>query len=70
MVQRMGRIIRPKDDNRPATFIILYVQNTSEDPERGAHDAFLNEMFDNADEIQCFSNSVNEQDLLDWYFEY
>jgi RNA polymerase primary sigma factor len=70
MVQRMGRIIRPKDDNRRATFIILYVQNTSEDPKRGAHGAFLNEMVDNADEIRCFSKNVNKQDLLDWYFDY
>ncbi len=70
MVQRMGRIIRPKDDNRRATFIILYVRNTSEDPELGAHGAFLNEMVDNADEIQYFPPDVDEQELLEWYFEH
>ena len=71
MVQRMGRITRPKDDNRRATFIILYVRNTSEDPGLGAHSAFLGEMIDNADEIQYFSLDVHhELDLLDWYLEY
>ena len=57
MIQRMGRIIRPKSDNRQATFIVIYVRNTSEDPELGAHDAFLTEMVDNADEINRFSFS-------------
>ncbi len=28
MIQRMGRIIRPKHDKRSATFIVLYVANT------------------------------------------
>lgn len=71
MVQRMGRIIRPKDDNRRATFIILYVRNTTEDPELGAHGAFLSEMVDNADEIRYFSMDVHhELDLLDWYLQY
>lgn len=71
MVQRMGRIIRPKADNRRATFIILYVRNTSEDPELGAHGAFLSEMVDNADEIRYFSPDVHHEiDLLDWYLEY
>lgn len=70
MVQRMGRILRPKNDGRRATFIILYVRNTSEDPGLGAHEVFLNEMIDTADEIKIFSADVDEQVLLDWYFEY
>jgi superfamily II DNA or RNA helicase len=54
MIQRMGRIIRPKRDNRPAIFIILYVRGTSEDPELGAHEAFLSEMQDNALDCEYF----------------
>jgi RNA polymerase primary sigma factor len=67
MIQRIGRIIRPKTNNRSATFIILYVKNTSEDPELGAHSAFLSQMVDNADEVEYFSSDVQGQELLDWY---
>lgn len=69
MVQRMGRIIRPKKDNRSATFIILYVRNTSEDPDLGAHDEFLSEMMDNADEVETFYPNIDQVDLLDWHLD-
>lgn len=52
MVQRMGRIIRPKEDGRSAKFFVMYVKGTSEDPELGAHEAFLNDMMDNAKSVQ------------------
>jgi RNA polymerase primary sigma factor len=57
MIQRMGRIIRPKDDGRSARFFVLYVKGTSEDPELGAHEAFLNDMMDNAEDIRCLELS-------------
>jgi RNA polymerase primary sigma factor len=57
MVQRMGRIIRPKEDGRNARFFVLYVKGTSEDPELGAHEAFLNDMMDNAEDIRCLELS-------------
>jgi RNA polymerase primary sigma factor len=41
MIQRMGRVLRRKQDQRLAKFAILYVKNTGEDPERGGHEAFL-----------------------------
>ena len=37
MIQRMGRVLRPKNDGRLARFAVLYVQGTSEDPALGAH---------------------------------
>ena len=43
MVQRMGRILRPKPDGGRASFVILYAENTSEDPRSGAHETFLEE---------------------------
>lgn len=44
MVQRMGRIIRPKSDGRPARFAIIYGADTREDPAQGAHASFLDEV--------------------------
>jgi superfamily II DNA or RNA helicase len=41
MVQRMGRILRKKTDGRLARIVIMYVEDTSEDPKEGAHEAFI-----------------------------
>lgn len=67
MIQRMGRIIRPKSDGRQATFIIMYAADTSEDPQNGAHDAFLGEMMDNATEVHQFPRALCADQLEQWY---
>lgn len=67
MIQRMGRIIRPKRDGRPATFIILYFQNTSEDPDFGAYEGFLSEMNDHAEDVKEFPINSGELEILVWY---
>lgn len=54
MVQRMGRVLRRKADGRRARFAVLFVEGTVEDPRRGAHEAFLSEMVEVADEVSCF----------------
>lgn len=36
MVQRMGRVVRRKDDGRGAAFVVIYARDTSEDPARRA----------------------------------
>ena len=41
MVQRLGRVIRKKDDGRPVDFVILYASGTVEDPQSGAHEGFF-----------------------------
>ena len=69
MIQRMGRIIRPNLDGSCAGFIILYVRGTSEDPQQGAHEAFLEEMMDVAEDVREFHPKVSSQDLLRWYEE-
>ncbi|MHC1773822.1 MAG: DEAD/DEAH box helicase [Lentimicrobium sp.] len=69
MIQRMGRIIRPKKDNRPATFFIIYFKNTSEDPDFGAHEAFLDEMTDHAVELHNFGENPGNLDIFEWYIE-
>ncbi|WP_226995624.1 DEAD/DEAH box helicase [Gordonia phthalatica] len=50
MIQRIGRIIRPKPDGRAASFIVLYIQGTIEDPARGAHESFLEQLTEIADQ--------------------
>ncbi len=67
MIQRMGRIIRPKKDSKPATFIILYVRNTNEDPEYGIHEAFLNEMYDHAEDVFEFPKNIASKEIVAWY---
>ncbi|PKP51220.1 MAG: DNA repair helicase [Bacteroidetes bacterium HGW-Bacteroidetes-1] len=69
MIQRMGRIIRKKSDGRPATFFIVYIQNSNEDPHSGAHESFLTEMIDHADELRDFGNSYDAAEFLDWYID-
>ncbi len=67
MIQRMGRIIRPKKDGRAATFMILYVKGTCEDPDLGAYDSFLNEVVDVAEDVRAFPRGTKPGDLLRWY---
>lgn len=54
MIQRMGRVLRPKGDGRLARFALLYVAGTSEDPAMGAHGTFLDEIVDLADSVRDF----------------
>ncbi len=69
MIQRMGRIIRPKKDGRKATFIIVYVSNTSEDPELGTHEAFLDQMYDHAENVWQFPENLDAFDVCKWYLD-
>ncbi|MGH9131508.1 MAG: DEAD/DEAH box helicase [Acidimicrobiales bacterium] len=44
MIQRMGRVLRLKPDQRPARFAVLFVESTVEDPVYGAHETFIAEV--------------------------
>ncbi|MGY1653318.1 DEAD/DEAH box helicase family protein [Geodermatophilus sp. SYSU D01119] len=67
MIQRMGRVIRPKSDHRPATFIVMYVRGTAEDPANGAHEAFLDQLTDVAEETVFFDQRDSGAQLLAWH---
>ncbi|AXO33432.1 DEAD/DEAH box helicase [Micromonospora sp. B006] len=69
MIQRMGRVIRPKPDRRPATFVVLYIRGTSEDPHLGAHEGFIEQLTDVADACETFDPGVSSAELLSWYRE-
>ncbi|WP_206492551.1 DEAD/DEAH box helicase [Rhodococcus sp. KRD162] len=50
MIQRMGRVLRLKPGDRAAAFVIMYVPGTMEDPALGAHEAFLEQLLEIAEE--------------------
>jgi len=52
MIQRMGRILRPKDGGRLARFAILFAQDTVEDPRYGAHGIFRQDVFGSANGLE------------------
>ena len=63
MIQRMGRVLRLKADGRKARFVFVYVADTSEDPARGAHDAFWSEILDIASVSKKFDLPEEEDNL-------
>jgi RNA polymerase primary sigma factor len=54
MIQRLGRVIRLKADNRRARFVVLYVVDSVEDPETGGRDDFMEEVEDAATTVMLF----------------
>ena len=56
MIQRMGRVIRKKADGRLGRMVILYVEGTSEDPQQGAHEDFVQFVLEAADDVQIFDS--------------
>lgn len=54
MVQRMGRVLRRKADGRHARFVVVFVEETVEDPSTGAHETFLEEMVKVAERVSSF----------------
>jgi superfamily II DNA or RNA helicase len=50
MSQRIGRVLRIKPDKRFARFVYMYVRDTTEDPENGAHETVLAELLEASDD--------------------
>lgn len=46
MIQRLGRVLRRKDDGREAVLVIGFAKDTREDPAAGAHEDFLDEVIE------------------------
>jgi RNA polymerase primary sigma factor len=65
MVQRMGRVVRKKDDGRSAKILIIYVLGTPEDIENGGHEAFLDEVAPVASKIRQF-HAGDEPEIGNW----
>lgn len=69
MVQRMGRVIRVKNDGRSAAFIIVFVADTVEDPADSAHAGFLAMITDVAQQYHRFAADGSVGDLIDFLRE-
>ncbi len=56
MIQRMGRIVRRKDDGRGAVFVVLYAADTSEDPTANPNpEGYFRTLTENASRTAVFS---------------
>lgn len=66
MIQRMGRVLRPKSDGRLARFVLVFVAGTTEDPRLGAHDAFWSEVLDIAAETYLFESPIKRKNLTNF----
>lgn len=54
MIQRLGRVVRVKQDGGKAHLTLVVARGTSEDPASGAHLDFIEEMLRVADELRLF----------------
>lgn len=52
-----------------ATSIVLYVRNTAEDPGRGAHEDFREQLIEVAQDVVDFSPQASAADLFAWYYQ-
>jgi RNA polymerase primary sigma factor len=66
MIQRMGRVLRPKRDGRIARFALIFIEQTSEDPAQGAHEDFIEEMTRVARSCEVFRNNVSSQQICEY----
>lgn len=62
MIQRMGRVVRRKKDGRLARLAILYVEDTSEDP-NVAHEDFLYLVTEVAHDMRYFGSNVSAKKI-------
>ncbi|MTE14131.1 DEAD/DEAH box helicase [Nocardia aurantiaca] len=69
MIQRMGRVVRPKSNNGAALFVVAYVYGTPEDPALGAHETFLEELESIAEERVTIDGAALPSILRSWLSE-
>lgn len=63
MIQRMGRVVRPKPDGRMAHVAILYVEGSFEDPNLGAHESFMDLVMNSASGLHIFSSRSTAESI-------
>jgi RNA polymerase primary sigma factor len=72
LIQRMGRVVRKKEDGRLARLAVLYVEDTSEDPQVSQED-FLYIIDHVAHDIQYFDSRDCSREICeylnDWLIE-
>jgi RNA polymerase primary sigma factor len=74
MIQRMGRVVRRKQDGRGVAFIVLYARGTNEDPSVGRASDCFGELLDHADNAELWnmsdlaSRDIGER-ILEWIWD-
>ncbi len=60
MIQRMGRVLRKKPDDRKAVFVVIYAKGTAEDPglELNGEESHFDVLFQNADRREFFDTAA------------
>lgn len=66
MIQRMGRVLRRKQDGRTARFALLFIERTSEDPTLGAHEDFIEEITLVAKSCKVFPHQASSQVICEY----
>jgi superfamily II DNA or RNA helicase len=59
MIQRLGRVLRRKEPRRLARLALMFVRETTEDPSRGAHEDFLDDVVEAADHVAMFRDGAD-----------
>jgi len=65
MVQRMGRVVRKKQDRRLARLAVLFVEDTAEDPE-SAHEDFLYLVTGVAHDLRYFDADTSSAEICEY----
>jgi superfamily II DNA or RNA helicase len=66
MVQRLGRVLRLKEDGGEARLVLAVAQDTTEDPDHGGHDGFLSEVRGVAREVVRFDAEADPGAVAGW----
>jgi superfamily II DNA or RNA helicase len=66
MVQRLGRVLRLKEDGGQARLVLAVAEDTAEDPDHGGHDGFLAEVRGVALEVARFDAADDPGALAGW----
>ena len=66
MVQRLGRVLRVKDDGREARLVVVFATDTLEDPDRGAHEVFLDEVLPVARGVDRLDADADPDGVRSW----
>lgn len=66
LIQRLGRVLRRKHDGREARLVLAYAQRTAEDPARGGHAGFLDQVREAARRVDDFTLSEDAAELTRW----
>lgn len=69
MIQRMGRVVRKKQDGRLARLAVLYVEGTSEAPDL-AHENFLDIVTEVAQDIRRFPSGASSAEVCNYLNEW